>query len=65
MATKPDLSKAADVLKHLDLKKTEGEAAKPATKPSPKPGQSKVKTNTKASGKSGGAAHMRSSNRGK
>lgn len=65
MATKPDLSKAADVLKHLDLKKSEGEAAKPSAKPASKPGPAKVKTNTKAAGKSGGAAHMRSSNRGK
>jgi hypothetical protein len=67
MAVKPDLSKAADVLKNLDLKKAEGDAGKPSAKPkpNPKPGPSKVKTNTKASGKSGGAAHMRSSNRGK
>ncbi len=65
MAVKPDLSKAADVLKNLNVKKAEGETAKPAAKAAPKPGPSKVKTNTKASGKIGGAAHMRSSNRGK
>jgi hypothetical protein len=64
MATKPDLSQAADVLKNLNVKKAEGDAGKPA-KPAGKPGPAKVKTNTKAAGKSGGAAHMRSSNRGK
>lgn len=65
MAVKPDLSKAADVLKNLDLKKAESDAAKPSAKPNAKPGPAKVKTNTKAAGKTGGAAHMRSSNRGK
>lgn len=65
MATKPDLSQAADVLKNLNVKKAEGDAGKPSAKPAAKPGPAKVKTNTKAAGKSGGAAHMRSSNRGK
>jgi len=66
MAVKPDLSKAADVLKNLTGKKAEGGDAKNATKPSGKPAPDhKVKVNPKAAGKSGGAAHMRSSNRGK
>jgi hypothetical protein len=66
MAVKPDLSKAADVLKNLTAKKPEGGEAKAASKTSGKPAPDhKVKVNPKAAGKSGGAAHMRSSNRGK
>lgn len=66
MAVKPDLSAAADVMKNLTAKKTEGTSANPAAKPSGKPAPDhKVKVNPKAAGKSGGAAHMRSSNRGK
>ena len=66
MAVKPDLSKAADVLKNLTAKKTEGGDAKPMAKTPGKPAPDhKGKVNPKAAGKSGGAAHMRSSNRGK
>ena len=66
MAVKPDLSAAADVMKNLTAKKTDGGEAKPANKNAAKPAPaSKVKVNPKAAGKSGGAAHMRSSNRGK
>ena len=55
----------ADLLKNLqaaDKPATEAGAAKPKAKPKPAPA---VRTSTKPQGKSGGAAHMRSSNRGK
>ena len=55
----------ADLLKSLqatDRQASDASAAKPKAKPQPMPA---VKASTKPQGKSGGAAHMRSSNRGK
>jgi hypothetical protein len=55
----------ADLLKSLqatDKPASDGTAAKPKAKPQPMPA---VKPSTKPQGKTGGAAHMRSSNRGK
>lgn len=53
-----------DLLKNLQAaeKPTSGAAAKPKPKAQPAP---VVKASTKPQGKIGGAAHMRSSNRGK
>ena len=65
MTAKPDLSKAADILKNLTPKKLEPAAD---AKPAPQGGKSpmpKVKASTKPAGKMAGAAHTRSSNRGK
>lgn len=55
----------ADLLKNLQAAdKPAGDAAsaKPKAKPQPQP---TVRASSKPQGKSGGAAHMRSSNRGK
>ncbi len=55
----------ADLLKSLqaaDKPAADGSAAKPKAKPQPMPA---AKPSTKPQGKTGGAAHMRSSNRGK
>ncbi len=55
----------ADLMKSLqavDKPVAEAGAAKPKAKPQPHPIQ---RASTKPQGKSGGAAHMRSSNRGK
>jgi hypothetical protein len=54
----------ADLLKNLQAaeKPTAGGVAKPKPKAQPAPA---VKASTKPQGKTGGAAHMRSSNRGK
>jgi hypothetical protein len=65
MTTKPDLSKAADIMKNLTPKKAE---VATDSKPAPQGGKSpmpKVKASTKPAGNAGGAAHTRSSNRGK
>ncbi len=65
MTVKPDLSKAADIMKNLTPKKTEIAAdSKPAPQGAKSP-MPKVKASTKPAGKAGGAAHTRSSNRGK
>jgi len=79
MTAKPDLSKAADIMKSLYASRIdEGDTEKNLTpkkaegptdsKPAPQGGKSpmpKVKASTKPAGKAGGAAHTRSSNRGK
>ena len=65
MTVKPDLSKAADIMKNLTPKKAE---VSTDSRPAPQGGKSpmpKVKASTKPAGKAGGAAHTRSSNRGK
>ena len=65
MTVKPDLSKAADIMKNLTPKKAE---VSTDSRPAPQGGKSpmpKVKASTKPAGKPGGAAHTRSSNRGK
>ncbi len=66
MPVKPDLSKAADIMKNLTPKKAE--ISSDNNKPAPAGGKSpmpKVKASTKPAGNAGGAAHTRSSNRGK
>ena len=55
----------ADLMKSLqavDKPAADAGAAKPKVKPQPQPTQ---RASSKPQGKSGGAAHMRSSNRGK
>ncbi len=65
MTAKPDLSAAADIMKHLTPKKAEVTTdSKPALQGGKSP-MPKVKASTKPAGKAAGAAHMRSSNRGK
>lgn len=65
MSAKPDLSKAADIMKNLTPKKAEiSSDSKPALQGGRSP-MPKVKASTKPAGKAAGAAHTRSSNRGK